>query len=153
MGHLRESVDNYPQLSAAIYSGIFGNKVHGDRLPWCVWKLKGGVESIPSVVLGFILLAVRACLDVFRDIGVHPGPPEVPPHMLNRLLMSEVSCNLAVVFGFEDGGDHGLGNVEASSVVENVVGFHLLVLLVLPSNSSDLRKKVLPPLDWGYGPD
>ena len=77
---------------------------------------------------GFIPLAVRTCLDIFRDVGVHPGPPEVPPHKLYCLLLSEVSCHIAVVFGFEDGGYHGLGNVEAPSVVENVVGFHCQML-------------------------
>ena len=72
----------------------------------------------------FIPLAVRTCLDEFRDVGVHPGPPEVPPYKLNCHLLSEVSCHFAVVFGFENGWYQGLGNVEASSVVENVMGFH-----------------------------
>ena len=69
---------------------------------------------------GLVPLAVRTCLDVFRDVGVHPGPPEVPPNKLDCFLLSEVSGHFAVVFGFEDGGDHRLGNVEASSVVEYV---------------------------------
>ena len=73
---------------------------------------------------GFILLAVGACLDVFRDVGIHPGPPEVSPHKLHCLLLSEVSRHFAVVFGFVNGWYHELGNIEASLVVENVVGFH-----------------------------
>ena len=77
---------------------------------------------------GFIPLAVRSCLDVFRDVGVPPGPPEVPPHKLDYLLLSEVSCHFAVIFGLEDGGCHELGNVEASSIVENVIGFHCQML-------------------------
>ena len=70
---------------------------------------------------GFVPLAVWACLDVFRDVGVYPGPPEVSPHKLDCFLLSEVSGHFAVVFGFENGGDHLLGNVEAPSVVEYVV--------------------------------
>ena len=84
-------------------------------------ELKGGEESIPSVAWGFIPLAVRTCLDVFRDVGIHPRPPEVPPHKLDCLLLSEVSCHFAIVFGFENGGYHWLGYVEATSVVEYVV--------------------------------
>ena len=78
---------------------------------------------------GHIPLAVRKCLDIFRDVGVHPGPPEVPPHKLDCLPLSEVSCHFAVVFGFEDGGYHKLGKVEASLVVEDVVGFHCQLLV------------------------
>ena len=77
---------------------------------------------------GLIPLAVRTSLDVFRDVGVHPRPPDVPPHKLDCLLLSEVSCHFAVMFGFKDCGYHVLGNVEASSVVENVVGFHCQML-------------------------
>ena len=70
---------------------------------------------------GFVTLAVRTGLDVCRDIGVHPGPPEVPPQKLDRFLLSEVSGHFAVMFGFENCRDHLLGNVEASSVEEYVV--------------------------------
>ena len=77
---------------------------------------------------GFVPLAVRICLDLLRDVSVHPGPPDVSPHKLNCLLLSEVSCHFAVVFVFEDGGYHELGNIEAPSVVENVVGFHYQML-------------------------
>ena len=70
---------------------------------------------------GLVSLAVRTCLDVFRYVGVHPGPPEVPSPKLDRFLLSEVSGHFAVVFGFENCWDHLLGNVEASSVVEYVV--------------------------------
>ena len=80
------------------------------------------------MVPGLIPLAIRTCLDVCRDIGVHPGPPEVPPHKLDRLLFSEVSGHFTVVFGFENRRDHLLGNVEASSVVEYVVRFHCQML-------------------------
>ena len=68
-----------------------------------------------------IPLAIRTCLDVCRDVGIHPRPPEVPPHKLDRFLLSEVSGHFTVVFGFEDCRDHLLGNVEAPSVVEYVV--------------------------------
>ena len=77
---------------------------------------------------GLIPLAVRTCLDVFRDVGVHPRPPEVPPHKLDCLLLSEMSCHFAVMFGFENGGNHELWNVEAFSVVEYVVGFYRQIL-------------------------
>ena len=70
---------------------------------------------------GLVLLAVRTCLDVCRDVCVHLGPPEVPPHKLDRLFLSEVSGHFAIVFGLENRQDHLLGNVEASSVVEYVV--------------------------------
>ena len=42
MGHFRESIDDYPELSVVIQSGYVGNKVLGDRLPWVFWKLEGG---------------------------------------------------------------------------------------------------------------
>ena len=77
---------------------------------------------------GFIPLAVRTCLGVLHDIGVHPGPPEVPPHKLDCLFLFKVSGHFAVVFGFKDGEFQELGNVDASSVVENVVGFHCQML-------------------------
>ena len=77
---------------------------------------------------GFIPLAVGACLDVFRDVGIHHGPPEVPPHKLDCLLLSEVSGHFAVMFRFENGGDDELENIEVSSIVENVVGFHCQML-------------------------
>ena len=121
------------------------------------------------MVSGFIPLTVRTCRDVFRDVGVHHRPPEVLPHKFDCLPLSEVSCHVAVVFGFEDGGNHKLGNVEASLVVEYVVGFHRpmcgwfniigavwvsaegtqtqLILLVLPSTIMDLLKKVVSALD------
>ena len=86
--------------------------------------LKGGEESIPSVAPGLLPLVVRTCLDVLRDVGVDTGPPEVLPPKLDCLLLSEVSCHFAVVFGFKNGGYHELGNVDAPTVVENVVGFH-----------------------------
>ena len=70
---------------------------------------------------GLIPLAVRTGLDVGRYVGVHPGLPKVPPHKLDRFLLSEVSGYFVVMFGFENCGDHLLGNVEASSVVEYVV--------------------------------
>ena len=79
------------------------------------------------------------------------------------------------MFGFEDGRYHELGNVEASLVVENVVGFHCqmlgwfdiigavwvsaegtqscFILLLLPGSIADLLKEVLPTLNWGYGAD
>ena len=77
---------------------------------------------------GLVPLVVWTCLDVFRYVGVHPGSPEVPSHKLDRLLSSEVSGHFAVVFGFENYRDHLLGNVEASTVVEYVVGFHCQML-------------------------
>ena len=77
---------------------------------------------------GLVPLAVRTCLDAFHNVGVHLGPPKVPPHKIDCLLLSEVSCHFAVVFRFEDGGYHELGNIEASSIVENVVGFHYQML-------------------------
>ena len=70
---------------------------------------------------GLIPLAVWTGLDVCRDVGIHPGPPEVPPHKLNRLLLSEVSGYFAVVRGFENRRDLLLGNIKVSSVVEYVV--------------------------------
>ena len=73
-------------------------------------------------------LAVRTSLDVFCNVDVHPGPPDVAPDKLDWLLASEVSCHIAVVFGFENGRYHEFWNVEASSVVENVVTFHCLML-------------------------
>ena len=76
-----------------------------------VWKLKDGEESIPSVEPGLILLAVRTCLDIFRNVGVHPGPPEVSSYQLDQLLMSEVSYHFTVVFVFENCKDHWLGDV------------------------------------------
>ena len=82
---------------------------------------RGGEESIPSVVPGLVTQAIRTYLDVFRNVGVHPGPPEVPPHKLDCHLLSEVSGHLAVVFGFGNGGYHRLGYVEASSLVVYVV--------------------------------
>ena len=77
---------------------------------------------------GFIPLAVRTCLEVFRDVSVHPGPPEVRPHKLDCLVLSEVSGHCAVNFGFENGWYHKLRKVEASTVEENVVGFHCQML-------------------------
>ena len=44
------------------------NKVHGDRLPWGIWELKGGEESIPSVVPELISLAVWVCQDIFFHV-------------------------------------------------------------------------------------
>ena len=70
---------------------------------------------------GFLPLAVSTCLDVFRDVSVHPGPPKDPPQKLDYLLLFEVFCHFAVIFRFENCGDHLRGNVEASSVVEYVV--------------------------------
>ena len=74
------------------------------------------------------MLAVRTCLDVFRDVSVHAGPLEVLPHKLDCPLLSEVSCHFAAMFSFEDGRYHELGNVKASSIEENVVGFHCLMI-------------------------
>ena len=124
---------------------------------------------------GFVPLAVRVCLDVLRNMGVHPGPPEVPPQKLYCLLLSEVSSHSAVLFGFENGGDHELGNVEATSVVEYVIELQFqmlgwfdiigaiwvraegtqtyLVMLVQPSSTSDLLKEILLPLYWGNRAD
>ena len=51
-------------------------------------------------------LAVRACLYVFFDVGVHPGPPEVPSNQLDGLILSEVPCHFTVIFGFEYHFDH-----------------------------------------------
>ena len=70
---------------------------------------------------GLVPLAVWTGLDVGCYVGVHPGTPEVPPYKRDRLLLSEVSGHFGVVFGFENGVDHGLGNVETASVVEYVV--------------------------------
>ena len=72
---------------------------------------------------GLISLVVRTDLYVCHDVIVHHGPAEVPPHKLDRLLLTEVSDYFAIVFGFEICRDHlpVLGNVEASSVVEYVV--------------------------------
>ena len=66
--------------------------------------------------------------DVFRDVGIHPTPPEVPPHKLDCHLLSEVSCHFAIVFGFENGGYHELGNIEVSSIVEYDVRLHCQML-------------------------
>ena len=98
-----------------------GDEVHGNRLTWCVREFKGGEETVPSVALGLIPLAVRTGLDIGRDVGIHPGPPEVPPHKLDCFLLSEVSGHFAIVFRFENCWDHLLGNVEAFTVVEYVV--------------------------------
>ena len=68
-----------------------------------------------------IPLVVRTGLDVFCGVSIYSGPPEVPPQKLDCLLLSVVSCYFTVVFGFENGGDYWLGNVEASLVVEYVV--------------------------------
>ena len=73
------------------------------------------------MVPGFIPLVVRTGLNKSRDVGVHPGPPEVLPHELDCFLLSEVSGHFAVVFGFENYQNHVLGNVEATSVVEYIV--------------------------------
>ena len=83
---------------------------------------------MPSMAPGFIPLVFRTCLDVLRDIGVDLGPPDVLPPKLDCLLLSKVYCRLAGVFGFEDCEDHRLGNVEAFSVVENVVEFHCQIV-------------------------
>ena len=72
------------------------------------------------MVPGFVPLAVGTCLDVFRDVSVHPGPPEVLPHKHNCFLLSEVLGHFAVLFGFENGGNNLLGNVEASAIVEYI---------------------------------
>ena len=56
--------------------------------------------------LGFIPLAVQTGLDVSRDVGIHRKPPEVPPHKLDCLVSSAVSGHLAVLFRFENCGDH-----------------------------------------------
>ena len=70
---------------------------------------------------GLVPLAVRTCLDVYRDVSIHPGPTEVPPHKLDRFLLSKVSGYFAIVFGLENHRDHLLGNVVASSVVGYVI--------------------------------
>ena len=73
---------------------------------------------------GFVPLAVWKGLDISRYVGVHSGPPEVPPHKLVRVLLYKVFGHFIIVFRFENCWDHLLGNVEAPSVVEYVVGFH-----------------------------
>ena len=80
-----------------------------------------GEETVPSVAPGRVPLAVRTVLDVGCYVGVHPGLQEVPSHKLDRFLLSEVSGHFAIVFGFENCGDHLLGNIETSSVVQYVV--------------------------------
>ena len=77
---------------------------------------------------GLVPLAVRTGLDVGRYVGVHPGPPEVPPHKLDRFLLSEVSGYFVIVFGFENYSDHLLRNIEVSSVVEYIIRFHYQML-------------------------
>ena len=80
------------------------------------------------MVLGFVPLAVRRCLDVFRDISIHPGLPKVPCQKLEYLLFSEVSYHFTVMFGFEISVDYRHRNIEMASVVENVGCLHCQTL-------------------------
>ena len=77
---------------------------------------------------GFIPLAVRICLYIFFEVGVHPGPPVVPSNQLNALVLSEVFCHIAVVFGLEYCFDHWFWYVETVLVVEYVAILHGQVL-------------------------
>ena len=67
-------------------------------------------ESGPSLAPGLVPLAVRTGLYIGYDVGVHPGPPDIPPHKLDRFFLSEVSGHFAVVFRLENRHDHLLGN-------------------------------------------
>ena len=73
---------------------------------------------------GLVPLAVWAYLDVFFDVRVHPGPPEVSPYQHNGFVLSEVPSDFAVVFGFEYRVNHRLPYILAASVVEYVAVLH-----------------------------
>ena len=44
------------------------------------------------------------------------------------LLLLEVSCHFAVVFGLQDCGDDGLRKIETALIVEYISGFHCQIL-------------------------
>ena len=67
-------------------------------------------------------------MDIFHEVGLHSGPPEVPPYKFDGFLLSKVSGHFAMVFRLETSWDHRLGNLEASSIVECIVRFHCQIL-------------------------
>jgi len=101
MRHFCEAVDNDPQLVAFLRKWQVRNKVHGDRLPWRERKFKGVQHAGWAVASCLVFLTVGTAPHEINNLGLHLWPPEIPSDDLNRLILSHMSGDLAVVLGLE----------------------------------------------------
>jgi hypothetical protein len=94
MSHLRQAIDNNPNLRETMQFRQRDDKVHRYRGPGSVRDVERQQKTVSLMSAGLISLTRVAASHVIANVIFHLIPEEVLPHALEGLVLAEMTCDL-----------------------------------------------------------